>query len=315
MRMIVRALVVLLSCATAVPALVAAEEDAVFPGLERFQKTLPRDAGGFVGFSTSAAEKAARELRDDVAAFSDLSQLKSPGEMLRRVERMAEVKTLTDQLLSDVLDLRWKLAALPPGENRNQALRHYLLLANLLADFSGRVNWMFSQSVEQAAIAFAPQPAQREQLIDLLREQRSAIGSGVMSLALLDPPQDSPNKAQPASAAVKVKLLQLAVESASEQSLPVIAEFVLFENSRPALKILAAQAMKRLGMPQEVRPGEKTPRDEIPFVTAASVHEVLTKLDVSGLSAEWKKLHAEVADWCASRKEKGLSEDSYRFGP
>lgn len=296
------------------PATGRAEGDELLQAaLRNLEQAIPRNAADFSGVSIEPLREQMTAVRERAAAQANLESVRTPDRVLTRVDAMAAAKHRVDHLLNELFQLRHGFTDLDPGPLRDRGLQRYLQATHRLIDLSGRMNYFFFQAVNGAAYRFAGRPPQREKLIEKLSEQNSAIGADVMSLALLDPPPNSPNGAQPASPATKAKLLRMIAQSGNLDIMPMLAEFVFSEGATPALTVQAAETIRKLGLPQEPR-SKQTPNQDLPSIAPAALHEVLSKLDETTLSPDLRDRRRELLRWLSVRMKKGLVEDRYRVG-
>ena len=229
------------------------------------------------------------------------------------LRRLSDGRQRIDGLLEELLAQRADLAPLGATDGGRETVRAYLRSTARLTDLSGRLRYALFDALGAAAFKFASQPAQRERLVDALLAERSAVGAEVMAAALFDPPRDAPNRAVAATPAVKEKLLRLIAVSGARELLPVVARFAAAEGTPPELVLSAAETIRAVGLPQDARPGQ----DETlppPTITAAQLHETLTKLPARRLRGESARRRTELLAWLSERRTVGLVEDSYRLG-
>jgi hypothetical protein len=149
-------------------------------------------------------------------------------------------------------------------------------------------------------------------LVELLSRHDSSIGAEIMAWVLFDPPGDAENGARPASLATKRRVLELIERTGANQVVPLLARFVREERRYPDLVILAAQALRQIGFPQDLRPGDNN-EDSRPPITAGQLLPILKQLPTDALDAATARRRAALIDWLEARKDGGLADDSYRL--
>ncbi|MBY0521864.1 MAG: hypothetical protein K2R98_00610 [Gemmataceae bacterium] len=265
------------------------------------------------GKRADTVEQASREIDGAAARVCMPPRDATIDDVLKRVERLLLAKAQVDRLLDELLGLRKEFAKEAEGEPRRAGLRNYLRACGTLTDLSGRLRGHQEEIITDAAYRVAASPPAREKLIDLLVRHRSGIGAEVMAWVLFDPPANAMNGAKPASAATKQRVLQLIAQTGNFQVSPMLARFVREERRYPDLVVTAADVLRRVGFPQEQRPGDKDEQSQPP-ITALQLLPVLQQIPATALRPESVKLRDDVVQWLTARKDHGLAEDSFRLG-
>ncbi len=234
----------------------------------------------------------------------------SPAAILASVERLLDVQSQVNQMLEQVFAMRVQFASLPAGDDRHQRLRLYLRLTSQMIDLSGRLHTALREAIEVAAYHLDSQPQQFHRLLDLLSKKQSTVGAEVMSYMLFDPPADS--DAPPYSTQEKYQLLNLILATRHHDLLPYVAAF-LRQEKNPSLIVIAAELVRRLGLPQKPRPGGD-PEKSRPPILADELHEILTRVSETKLPEHLVKFHRELLAWLQRRMERGIEEDSLKLG-
>jgi hypothetical protein len=274
---------------------------------------IPKQAAAYEPSKAKELAAAAKAIEQWGVELTRFDAATTPQTLLATIQRLHDAWQRVDAALERTLALRADFIAIEPQQRRQQSIRNYLAVDTQLIDLTGRLRSILADAINAAAYRFASQPALREQLVDLLLIERSSIGADVMSLALFDPPAETPNKAQPATPELKRKLLKLVAETGEFTLLPRLAEFARSTQTAPPLVVATAETIRQVGLPQDERPNRDTtlPR---PPITAAQLHEILAKIPAEQLSREDQSLRDELLAWLAERKEHGLTEDRYRLG-
>ncbi len=209
-------------------------------------------------------------------------------------------KERVDRWLDEALALRADFVAIQPDDARRTAIRSYLAATSQLIDLSGRLRFVLMEATNFAAFRFASQPPERERLIDLCIERKSAIGADVMSVALFDPPANSTNRAQPATPEVKAKLLKLIAATRQLDLVPRVAEFARSLQTTPPLGRGCGRDLARsrdaAGRASRTRMRKDCPSRPI---TPRELHELLAKIPDAQLSADEDARRDELVAWLA----------------
>jgi hypothetical protein len=279
--------------------------------IQQLEQRRPKTAGEY------AADSLAPVLADvsavDAALSSESASGGSVAQVLTRIDRLSDGKGGLDRVLESVLSQRVEFATLEPASDRANAARSYLQLTSRLIDLSGRAHYELAGAINEAAFRLAARPAERDDLIDQLIVSRSGIGASIMAWALLDPPANTPNRAQPASPQTKIKLLAMINWSGQYDALPIVVQFIKSRGVTPELTICAAETIRQLGLPQDPRPGGD-PRLPRPAITAAELESLLKPLDARALSRDLSERRAALLKWLEQRRKNGVDAQSFQIG-
>ena len=234
----------------------------------------------------------------------------SPQEILASVRRLLDAKQEVGRSLEQMFALRVEFAKLPAGDQRHEQLRLYLRSASQLIDLTGRLHTAAREAIEVAAYHLDAQPQQFRRLLDLLVEKRATVGAEVMSYMLFDPPADS--GAPPYTTQEKYQLLNLILATRHHDLLPYVAAF-LRQEKNPSLVVIAAELIRRLGLPQKPRPGGD-PDQSKPPILAEELHEILTRVSEAELPEHLVTYRRDLLAWLQGRMERGIEEDSLQLG-
>lgn len=281
--------------------------------LEHAQAATPRQAAAYAANPLVKLKPAAEAVEQWGAVLSRFEPAAPPDAILATIERLLSAKEQADRQLEQVLTLRTGFTGIEDRDQRRTIVRNYLATCSRWIDLSGRLRAIQSETINSAAFRFAGHPADRERLIDLLLARRSSIGADIMSLALFDPPANTPNRAQPATPEVKEKLLRLIAVTGQLEMVPRLADFARSLQTTPPLVVSAAETIRQVGLPQDERPGQAADVPKPP-ITARQLHELLTKIPRTQLSDEQNSRRDELVEWLKGRMAKGVVEDSYRLG-
>lgn len=223
-------------------------------------------------------------------------------------------KGRVDTLLRSTLERRSEFAEFDMGEENREAVRRYLRATSQVIDLSGRLRYLLRDALDRAGLILTAEPRSRQAFVQLLTEHRSQIGAMLLAPWLFDPdPADGPVPMDlVASVATKRALLQLMAASGSTELLFDVAEFMR-EGSSPSLMLLAAEAIREIGLPQDPRP-DQDPTLPLPAITAGELHELLAGIDRSKLRDDESQRYAEMLAWCDRRQREGVTGSTYRLG-
>lgn len=289
-------------------------------GLSALSPALARDPLAELRSHTpsSPAQMSAAQVKDLAAAADDVQRwvaeqplpADSPAEILATISRLLDVQSQVNQTLEQVLALRVQFAGLPAGDQRHEQLRWYLRSTSQMIDLAGRLYTALREAIEVAAYHLDSQPEQFHRLLDLLAQKKSAVGAEVMSYMLFDPPADS--GAQPYTTQEKYQLLNLILATRHHDLLPFVAAF-LRQEKNPSLIVICAELIRRLGLPQEPRPGtgEKASK---PPILAEELHEILTRVNETQLAEHLVGYRRDLLAWLQQRMERGIEEESFKLG-
>lgn len=234
----------------------------------------------------------------------------SPEQILATVRRLLDAKQEAARALDQVFELRVEFAGLPAGEPRHQQLRTYLHAASLLIDLAGRLHTASREAIEMAAYHLDARPEAFRRLLDLLSQQQATVGAEVMSYMLFDPPADS--GAKPYTTQEKYLLLNLILATRHHDLLPYVASFVRHEKN-PSLVVIAAELIRRLGLPQKPRPGGDAAQPQPPIL-AEELHEILSAVKTADLPDHLVTFRRDLLAWLQGRMERGIEDESLRLG-
>jgi hypothetical protein len=291
----------------------AAAEDSV--ELAALRAALPTEVAEFTAERAAAFQQAANALEARTAEQAEFQDIDSADEIVRRAIDLVALKSRVDALLEENLARRGQFAAAPPGPARREPMRRYLHVTATLIDLSGRLRYLLFDAVTEAAYQASRKPELRPTLVDALLAHKSSIGAAVLSDDLFDPPPaaDDEDPIQPASPAIKARILELMGESGETSLLPTLGEFAADPATSPELLVCATAAIRRLGMPQKARP-ERDPKEPRPLIDPGVLAAILRKADFSGRDPGWSRRRDEQLGWLDGLERDGESGAGYRLG-
>lgn len=294
----------------------AAREQALAQRVAELEKRLPLVVDHFDAARAQTCSELCRAV-DTNAGTLLYSQMQRPEEWLERLQVLTKTKAQIDKDLQRVVDLRFGLADRAKQTAGRDALRSFLRISTDLIDLSGRLNFHLRDGVIFASMAAAPQADLRRKLVEQLDTDRSTIGAAMMAPLLMDPPKDTPNRALPAPADLKKKILLMIGQRGGSDVLPLIVRFLKSAEVTPDLAVLAVDAVIRAGLPQndiEPTPSEGGESPTKPPITAAELSKTLSGLDAARLSPSLTKHRSTLIDWLGRRDTQGISNAGYWNG-
>ncbi len=280
--------------------------------LDRLEALTPKRAAGFSTADIAEFRKAIDATEGWAAELIRFDSTTRPSEVLQAVAGLLDAKSRCDRLLDQTLATRTGMAPLA-SDSRRAAILNFLTTTSALIDLSGRLRYMAFDALSVAADEVADAPALREQLLDELIRRRSNIGAAVSVDLLYDPAADETEKAVPVSIATKRKVLELIALTGQRDLVGHVARFARNPRTPPSLLLTAAETLRQIGMPQDVRPGQD-PKAPPPAITPKELYELLTKTPAQFWQPNERKRLAELTAWLTGRMKSGLAEDRLRMG-
>ena len=245
--------------------------------LARLEAYLPRSAAGFGSQDLAEFNRETQGIEGWSAETAKFDPPPTPEELGQIVSLLLDSKDRVDRVLNRTLELRTGLAALDKT-TQHDAIRRFLTTTSGLIDLSGRLRYLLFDVLNYAAEEGSELPAARDQFLDVLTAHRSSIGALVAVGALLfDPVSTDPaERIEPTPASVKRKVLNLVAVSGQMDLLPQVAAFARDPRTRPSLLLAAAETIRAVGLPQDLRPGQD-PAAPKPAITARELHDLLAR--------------------------------------
>lgn len=296
-----RLIAVALILALAMPPAIGAATDSP---VERFLVATPTDIQAF------SLEQAARlsQLAAEVDAwFADATQVRPDANNAQRlavVERLTTALHKLGQSKELTFDLRWRFAAAKEAQRQSQ-LVGYVATLNVFVDLLARANYTALGAIDEVSYDLSADPPAFRQLCEQLTKAKSQIGAMAVAPLLVerrDPPAQSRFLLSTES---QLSLLRLISAAAPAEALDELAELVRDEHVPPYVIVVAAETIRRVGLPQDPLPdGDRTLPQ--PWITAQELHAILARLDVSQLDAKRVPLYKELLAWLDVRRTRGI---------
>ncbi len=289
-------------------------EPAVAGWLNQLSTIVPRDAAGFEKQNLDEFRKATDATERWIAELVRFDNSPRPAEMLHACDVLLNAKDRIDALLNKTLELRTGFAALE-GDARHAAINNFLATTSGLIDLSGRTRYMAFDALTFTADEIATVPGLTDQLLDALIRRRSEIGAAVAVDLLFDPPADDneKDKVPPPGPATRRKVLELIAATGQMDLIKHVARYAHDPRTPPSLLLAAAETIRQVGLPQDLRPGQD-PAVPPPAITAKELHTLLAKVLPQQWPAYERSRVSELTAWLADRAKNGLKEDKVRMG-
>ena len=282
--------------------------------IDRLASLLPRSAAGFAGEKVDDFHKATDATERWGAELVRFDNSAQPAEMLQSCDALLDAKDRVDRLLDRALALRAGFAALD-GDAHHTAIENFLATTSGLIDLSGRLRYTSFDALSSTADAVATAPAVQDQLLDVLIRRRSSVGAMVAVDLLFDPLPDptDKDKISPASPATKRKVLELIAATGQIDLVRFVAQFARDPKTSPSLLLTAAETLRQIGLPQDLRPGQD-PKAPGPAITAKELLGLLGKVPAARWQPDQRSRVAELTAWLTARMHSGLAVDRLRLG-
>ena len=275
-----------------------------------FEASVPRTTADCTAFRVGELQRAALAVESWAAEFAVGDASDQPQEVLNNVVRVIEANQRVDAAMEEALSLRTRFAGLPEDTARGELLQNYLRAMSQAIDLSGRLRHLTSDAVASAADRLDQSPQTFESLFDFLIQNRVSIGAAVLSFVLFDPPPDW--GMAPLPLAVKRKALRLIEATRQVDVLPDLAEFLRQKHSPPELVVEGAEVVRRIGLPQDPRPGQRAAAPQ-PTLLAGELRRILAGLDIPPANRSLSGRRTELLAWLDQRG-RGILGETYRFG-
>ena len=272
----------------------------------------PKDAAGYAELPLEQFAQGVSALEYWTAQLAGYDGTEPVEHVLAITERLLATKQEVDRQLEAAMAQRTGFAAVEPSEKQREAASKYLWATSSHIDLSGRLRYLLFDALNFAADTAVERPETYTRLLDLLTRYQSGIGAVVVSSGLFDPPPTEQG-AVPVSLTAKLRILRLIGDSGNYELVPELARLIKHPRATARLSIAAAEALVRLGLPQDERPGQD-PTLPKPPITARELAAILAKLDVRRLTAEERALRDRLVATVRAAAQNGLEGDTYRLG-
>jgi hypothetical protein len=279
--------------------------------LDQLESALPRRVDECDAQHVQQVVAAAQTLEAWAAARTWFPAPSPAHQVVGNIQQLIEAKARVDRCEQRILELRTQFAPLEPAATRRERIRPYLSIASHVIRIAGQLRYFTRDAIENATYLLdASQPPFR-QLVDLLIQHRVQVGADAMAYMLFDPGPEEP--LQPFPDALKKKALQLIGVAGDIGSLHDLAEYVREPGVTPELMIEAAEAIRRLGLPQDPRPEGDDSDPAVPL-TARQLLDIVNALPLGRGSPALQQRRAALSQWLDQRARQGVLGDTFRLG-
>ncbi|MBI3463824.1 MAG: hypothetical protein HY000_12325 [Planctomycetes bacterium] len=286
------------------------EPDSLRRALDQVTRLQPQRPEDCTAERTSELRAAAQQTEQAASELLDASRAASLEQLLSNLQRLLVAHRVAEDVLDRTLDLRRGFSPHAGDEAGRELVRQFLRETSHLIDLSGRLRYLLFDALSVGwDRAHSDGPASQS-FLALLAEHRSGIGAIVVSSALL--PARPPAATSPPPETL-LQVLRLIGDTGQNELVPEIAEFLRAGKPSPALAIEAAEIIRRVGLPQDPRPGQEADV-ALPPITAKGLHAILAALPESQLTSDLAARRAALLDWLSLRMKVGLDERSYPLG-
>ncbi len=269
---------------------------------------LPERVETISGRQTEQLETHAAQL-DEWASLQWWQEGK-PETIVQTIQLLVDLKANVDAAKDRMLQMRIELGQRALEESDDAIVRYYLRSTTALIDLSGRIRARLSDVIRAAAFFLDEYPEHYDQMLQALIDHRVEIGAIAMSFMLFDPPPDSGYVGF--TAAEKYRVLQLINLTHQSDLVPTVAQFIRVEEN-PALVVIAAELLRRLGLPQKPRPGTD-PKLPEPAMLADELAGILNRIEPQRLSDALRDVRRDLLTWLDQRQRRGVVDDVFRLG-
>jgi hypothetical protein len=260
-------------------------------------------------FSPQQAERLARSAVAVDAWFADAAQLTPGATDEQRLAIALRLSTALDALASArqrTLDLRGKFAAASGDTGRQQRLIGYVATLNTQVDLIARANYTTLVALDEISFELADDAAQFGRLCDVLATSKSQIGAMAVAPLLVERVSDSPQQTRfLLSSEQQLAVLRLIATTTPAESRATLAELVRAPDASPTVVVVAAEAIRGIGLPQDAMPGGDRTLPP-PEITARELHTILSRVDPARLDSKCAALHKELLAWLDVRRTRGI---------
>ncbi|MEX2187450.1 MAG: hypothetical protein WD875_11670 [Pirellulales bacterium] len=281
----------------------AAETDS----LERFLAAIPTSADEFSPERAAALAKLAPAADEWFADAADIPEDATAAARLAVAERLIAAMQTLDTARQQALSLRTRFASQPAGPLRRVKLAGYVGTLNVLLGLIARANYTSISAIDAVGVDLTEDPRSLAKLSERLAAADCRIGAVAIAPLLLDRDPDTATKPL-LSADGQLTVLRSIAATKPAAALGVLAEYIQMPDAPPYLVVLAAETIRRVGLPQDP-PSDADPTLPKPEITAAELHSRLSGIDVRTLDAKHVALRKELLAWLDRRRKQGVTGD------
>lgn len=304
-----------------------ANSDSLERWLDELDRAVPREAGKFSATENERVAKAAAAIEQWAVFVARFDRLNA-AQTVQTMRRLLAAKQRVDRRLNETLEVRRQFAALQSSASQRDALRAFLQTTSRLIDLSGRLRYLQVDAMYAAMRRLNQGSREFVELVDLLIAYKSSVGAAVLSQQLFPSAAEElqpPARGRPLrilanrpvvnypNPAIAGKLLQLAAAGGDQSLLPMLAQLLDGGALPGELTIGVAETIRRIGLPQEPRPGT-TDEEEIPPITPRKLYQHVSRVSERQLSGGLAGRRRELLAWLEPLVRQGITGNRYRMG-
>lgn len=308
-----RFLAFVLAAALSLPA----AADSVQPGdlaasLESLRSQIPSSLADCDAERAAWMREQTRRIHEQAQATAKFHVVHRPDLVFTGAAALSDCRQAADDLLRRVLELRTQFASIHDPNEQIEKVRSYLETMTALIDLAGRLNDHYAGMVRDAAFLADRFPDGFIRLADLLRQDQSGIATSVLAASLNNPIEDEPPQYRQVLLSFQRVLLAQLYLKGRPDVIPVLSDFLLRSQADPHWRLVAAETIRRIGLPQDAPPHLKDVEGETPSITAETMLGALRTLRPQLPAALHQRCDAMIA-WASDRAQHGITEAGYHF--
>lgn len=247
----------------------------------------------------------ARRLEQATASLCKQYVVARPDLVFVGTESVSNARQAADQLLNQLLEHRTLFARIANAQARVEKVQQYLQSMTILIDLCGRLNRHYAGMVRDAAFLADRFPDGFIRLAQVVREDESGISTSVLAWMLTESAEAEPEQYREVLLSFQRVLLVQLLMKGRPDALPVLAEFLTQTPAHPQWKLVAGEAIQRIGLPQDPPPHVRTTEEELPPITAGTMLAALRELRPT-LPQQLLPRCDKLIDWAQARHNAGI---------
>ncbi len=279
--------------------------------LDRLLDALPQGPENSVPERARFVKHLVPQVEQWAAELTSYSPEISNDGILELVGHLIAIRNRVDTSLAHMLERRLLFLDSPDQSTTQDALKSFLTCTAALRDLSGRLRYLSVDVLTDASYDLESNIGDYEKLLDLLIQERSAVGA-TTSLSILVERHEI-DSLPPLPDRLKGKILQLTRVTRNMESLPWLARLIRSEQISPEFTIFLADTIRYMGLPQDPRPGHD-PTLQTPAITAQQLHDIVAAVKTADLHPNDVRRQKELLDWLEERRTSGVTGAAYQMG-
>jgi hypothetical protein len=276
--------------------------------VEEFIAALPTAAEQF---SPKQAEKLAplsTKADEWFADATDLPPQATNAQRLAVAERLVTALGNLESAKQRTLALRQRFSRIPADAKRHAQLVGYVATLNVITDLSARANYTSLSAFAPISVELAVSAESFDQFCRKLGDAKCQVAAASIAPLLVERRASSATAPFILTTEQQLVLLRLLSQTTPAESLDALATFVRSPEPPPYAIVVAAETIRRVGLPQDAMPdGDSTlPK---PRITAAELRTILSRIDSTKLDDKRTALYKDLLAWLDVRKKRGIIGD------